>query len=181
MAYSLTHPPPDQAGEGLDRDEKTRFGRDPFQTVRTEAAGGDQEVDVRMIVQPPGPGVQDSQQGRRGAQMLRVPTKRQDGLSGHLDEKTIQSLLPAAEKFSKTLRDRGGDMEMVTGQHFHFTGLKPGLGLGGVAGGATAIPTAVKHEYILVAIITVPKMTAQSRRAAGCDVLDGPAMRGQDC
>ena len=133
-----------------------------------------------MVIESPGPGMKDGQEGRSSTEMLGVTAKCQDGLGGDPHEKSIKSLLPLTEKDSESLRNRGGEMEIVVGQHFELSGLKPGLGLGGMAGRTTAITAAVEHIHIFTTVFTVPSMTAQGRRTASRDVLDGPAMRRQD-
>ena len=176
----LLHPLSDHSGKGLDRDEKARLCGDPLQAVGSESTGRDEEVDVGMVIESPGPGMKDGQEGHSSTEMLVFTAKCGYGLGGYPHEKSIKSLLPLTEKDSESLRDRGGDMEIVAGQHFELSGLKPGLGLGGMAGRATAITAAVEHIHIFTTVFTVPSMTAQGRRTASRDILDGPAMRRQN-
>ncbi len=69
---------------------------DPGGAVRGEATGGDEEVDVGVVGQGTGPGVEDGEDGGAAADPLGIVGQGLDGGSGLPEEDTVDEALVGA-------------------------------------------------------------------------------------
>ena len=76
-----------ELGQGLDRDEKGLARRVPVVAVSGDAATGDQAVNVGVIDELLGPGVQDSEHADHAADMAWIAGELDDGVGGGLHQK----------------------------------------------------------------------------------------------
>src|SRR4030043_21448 len=83
-----------------------------------------------------------------------------------------------ARKVSELLGEREDHMVIRHRQQFRLPLLQPGLGVAGMALGATAVTTGVIGVMLTTAFVAFVQMAAQGCRAASQDVLEGPSMAG---
>ena len=88
---------------------------DPLGAVGGEAAGRDDQMDVRMIEQRPCPGVQHRDAPEWGSDEPRVGGERLEGRHGAPHQRPIDEALVVEGEGAQWLRQRDGDQIVRTG------------------------------------------------------------------
>ena len=84
-------------------------GRDPRRAVAREAAGGDEEMDVRMILERARPGVEDREDPDRAADPGAIVGEGLHGGRGLAEERGIDDPLMGARDARSSMREREGE------------------------------------------------------------------------
>lgn len=169
-----------QLAQRLDRDQEAGANRRaPVRAIGRDATAGDQAVDMRVVIEPLGPGVQHGQDADGAADIARVTGERDDRRGGGGHQKAVGVALMAAHHVAQFGRHGNGDMEVRGRQHLGAAGFEPMPGLVGMALGAAPVATAVVGIDLGAAGGAAPEMSAQLRGPAGRDVGQGAPMRGK--
>jgi hypothetical protein len=104
-----------------------------------DTATGDEAVDVGVIMELLGPGVQNRKDTDGTPHEAVIAGNVDDGLGGGLHQQRIAVTLVGAQDLTQLLGYGDGDVKVGAGQHLELAGLEPALGVGGVALGAAAV------------------------------------------
>ena len=167
-----------ELGQGLGGNQEGSARRSPIGAVIGNAAPGDQAVDVRVVEQLLGPGVQDGEHADRRPDMARIAGEFDDGLPGGLHQQGVAVTLVGAQRVAEFLGHGHGDVEIARRQHLGFTGREPALGLVGMAFGTAPILAGAIGEDLGGALVATPEappsasvrqawMSAMARRCDG--------------
>ena len=168
-----------QLGERLDWNQETLAGRMPEAAVVRDAAAGDQAVDVGVVVQLLRPGVEHGEYAHLGADITRVAGQLDDRLGRHLHQQRVAVTLVGAQHGAQLGWDGDGDVEVGRIQQLGGTSGEPALGLLAVASRTASVAAGMVGIDLGAARFAAPEMATQRGAAAGDDVGDRPAVRGQ--
>ncbi len=154
-------------GKCLDRKEVVGlFQSHPLPGVRGKAAGGDEVVDMRVIIEATGAGVKDADEAEQAAQEPLLPAALQESVGGAAEEQVVEELLIAACKLVQLAGNGESDQEIGTGEQQMLLALQPLGSIGVSALGAVPVVTAMVTVMGAVAGRAVVNAAAQQRRAA---------------
>jgi len=162
----------DVAGE----EEIAVSGGDPACTVGRESAAGDQDVDVRVIPQILGPGVQDGEDRRAGAEVAGIGGEGEQGLGGGAQERVVHRSLVRAGHRAEGVGQGKRNQEVGAGQETRAVAIEPASRLLAVALGTVPIATRVVAVLGLVAVVAPAEMPAAGGGATGGEVIERPTM-----
>jgi hypothetical protein len=124
---------PEEDGQGPAGQQAVPMAREaPGLFVFGEAAGGDEQVDVRVVEQGPGPGVQDAEQAGAGAEVAGIGRQGEQGLGRRPEQEPIEELLVGPGDGPQLGRQGEGHQEVETRQQPGALALEPAVGLVGV-------------------------------------------------
>ena len=169
----------EEGGKRLDRHEEVGIGCFQPGVVGGDAAGGHQAVDVRMPDEVPPPGVQDGEDGRRGAKMPGIGGQRLDGLGGGAHEGAAECRLVPAQRLAKRLWNGEHHVEVVHRQQLAGAVGEPSGGLVAVAGRAGAAAAGMVDELEMPAVVACLQMPAHGGGTAVDDIAERPPMPGR--
>ena len=115
----------EDASEHLDREEEGTARRDPAGVVRSEATGGDDAVDVRMMLQTLVPGMEHAEEADLRAQMSRIACDLQQRCGTGPEQQAVDHLLVLERKRSQFTRHRKDRMDVAGRQQLALTLLEP--------------------------------------------------------
>jgi len=102
----------EQLGKRLDWNEEVVMGGQPGLPVRSQGTTGDQVVDMGVISQVAGPGMEYAQHPDLSAEMARVLSECLCGFRRSLEEQVVVELLVAAGGLAQSLRESEGEQEV---------------------------------------------------------------------
>ena len=114
-----------ELGQGLDGNQEGLARRMPGGAVIGHAAAGDQAVDVRVVEQLLGPGVQDGEHADGAADVARIAGQFDDGLGGGLHQQGVAVTLVGAQRVPQFLGHGDGDVEIGDRQHLALRAVEP--------------------------------------------------------
>jgi hypothetical protein len=164
--------------EGLDGQEELGPGGLPMALVAAEAAAGNQAVDVRMICEGAGPGVEHGQQAESGAEALGVLGQVLQGLGTGAQEQVVAEAGVRADPAAQAFGHSEGDQEIGDREQQGRVGRQPLLGVLSAALGAMPIIAGVVGEVTVAAIGAIVERPAQRGGAAGQEGLQHLALAG---
>jgi len=144
-----------------------------------DAAAGDQAVDMGVVDELLGPGMQDGEHADGGADVSWIAGDLDNGIGGSLHQKGIAVALVGAQRVAEFFGHRDGDVEIVARQHFELARLEPALGLISMTFGTAPVLARMVGIDLGAARITAPEVPAERFGATGHDVGDGASMRSQ--
>ena len=162
---------------GLDGKQEGSARRTPIVAVVGNAAPGDQAVDVRVVEQLLGPGVQDGEHADRRSDMASVAGEFDDAVRSGLHQEGVAVTLVGAQRVAEFLRHGHGDVEIARRQHLALASVEPSLGLSAMTFGATPVLAGMIREDLGVASVATPEPPSERLGAATLDVGDGAPMR----
>ena len=109
---------PEELRKRLDGHEGRRTSGSPFGPISRDPTGRDQAVDVRMVDQGPGPGMQHTQDPHQTAHVMRVRGELHAGLRGGPQEDVVQRVLVWTDQRPQLLRPSKDDVEGGDRQEF---------------------------------------------------------------
>jgi hypothetical protein len=142
----------------------------PPRAVESEATGRDDTVEVGVVVELSGPGVQDD-----GGAELRAEHVGGEGVqctSGRIEEQVVYGLLIAQGDGSELLWQGEDDMEVADGQDALGAFGEPSSAGEGLAGGAMAVAAGVIHRLLVAAVRADVEMATAPRGTAGLEVVE---------
>ena len=169
----------DELGQGLGRDQKAAAGGAPGAAVGRHPATGHQAVDMRVIEQLLGPGMEHGQHADGAADEAAIAGELDDRLGGGLDQCAVPITLVRAQRRTQLLGHGNDHVEIGGWQHLGSAVGEPEPGLLGVAFGTAAVFAGVVGKDLGLAMVAAPQVPTEGWRAAGDDVGDGPVMRGR--
>ena len=144
-----------------------------------DAAAGDQAVDMGVIDELLGPGMQDGEHADGGADVSWITGDLDDGVGGGLHRKGVAVALVGAQHVPQFLGQRDGDVEIAARQHLELARRKPALGLISMAFRTAPVLARMVGVDFVAARIAAPEVPAERFGAAGQNVGDGAPMRWQ--
>ena len=151
----------------------------PAQSVRTQATTGYEIVNMRMIFELTGPGVEHAQQAELGAQMFPVPGNVLQGAGAFLEQPGQENLGMIANNPAQLFRHGEGDEEVRDGEEFGLLFFRP-LGRVGLAALEAGPMTARVVDVFGLATGAGMELPAQGRRATTQDRRHGGALGPRD-
>jgi len=115
----------EDAAEHADGKEEGSPGRDPARVVRSEAAGGDYTVGMRMKLQALIPAVQDAEEADLGAEMPWIASDFKQGLCTGVEKQVVDEPLVLQCKRGQMPRQSEHGMDVACGQQFPLARLEP--------------------------------------------------------
>lgn len=164
--------------QGFDGQEELGAGGLPAALVEAEAAAGDQAVDVGMIFEGAGPGVEDGQQTQGGAEAFGILRQILQGLSAGAQEQVVAEAGVGADPAAQAFGHSEGDQEIGDRQQEGGVGREPLVGVLPAALGAVAVIARVIGEMAVAAIGAGVERPAQRGGAAGQEGLQHRALAG---
>jgi hypothetical protein len=134
-------------------------------------------VDVRVVEQLLGPGVQDGKHADRRSDMASVVGEFDDGLRGGLHQEGVAVTLVGAQYVAEFLGHGHGDVEIARRQHLGLAGFEPALGLSAMTFGTTPVLAGMIGEDLGGALVATPEPPSEGFGAASLDVGDGAPVR----
>ena len=114
--------------------------------IRSETAGGEHAVDVRMMLQSLVPGVQYGEEANLGAEMPGIVGDLEQSLSTGMKQQVIDHLLVLQGEWGQFARQREDGMHIVGGQKFSFARLEPAQTRAALASWTMPIATRVVRD-----------------------------------
>lgn len=164
-------------GKGGFGKQEGRISLMPGGAIVGQAAAGDQAVDVRMIIEPLRPTMENGEDTNRAADPARVTAEIDDRLGSCVHQSSIAITLSAPDEGVKFLGQSDGDVEIRDRQHLCLTLLEPVSSLVAMTGRATAVAAAMVDIDLAAAAVASPDLPAERLGSAGKDVGDGASMR----
>jgi hypothetical protein len=146
--------------EGLHRHEVSLAGRSPLGPVGGNPARWHQAMDVRMVDQSPGPGVQDTQDPDQAPYIMGVRGERDERLCRGSEQDVVQVSLVGARKRPQLLGQGQDDMKVGGRQEFLPPLCQPSFGVQAMTLGATAVAAGVVDVVFLTPVIARPQVPA---------------------
>jgi hypothetical protein len=136
-------------------------------TVAVESAAGNQAVNVGVVLQGPGPGVQNSQDADLSADIARVPGQLLEGLGCRTHKDGIEEVLVLANHASQGLWQGKDDVEVGYGEQLLRTLCQPDFEVLSMTLGAVAIAARVIGVALVATAVTLVEVTAELSGATG--------------
>jgi hypothetical protein len=159
-----------QAGQDLGGQEEVVAGIAPL-AIGIEAAGGDQAVDVGVLVEVTAPGVQGHEDAGQSAEELGIGAQGEQALAGAVEEDAVEPGTIEAPQGKQDVRQGEDDVEVLARQKLLQLRLDPGLARLVGALGAGAMTAGVVLELGVAVVGAVKQVGAHGRGEA---VGDGP-------
>jgi hypothetical protein len=169
-----------QLREGLDGDEVGRARWPPCGAVGGDPASRHQAVDMRMVGQGAGPGVEATQDAHQAAHIMRVHGECDERLGCGAQPHIVQVFWVAADEVVERLGQGQDPMQGGHGQPFLPPRCQPHLGVMMMARGTTPVAAGVVGIVLLTAVITRQQMATQGRGPAVDHRRHRTAMTGQE-
>src|SRR6202022_3275513 len=121
--FTKPHPEPaaEAAAECLDGQEKASRGIDPSGTIGSEAAGGNEVVDMGMMFEVLSPGMEHAEESDVGSKALRIASQFEHGRGAGAVEQIVEQPLVLQYKSGEFMGQREHDVEEGHGQQLSRT------------------------------------------------------------
>ncbi len=144
-----------------------------------QSSGGNETVDVGVVLQRGGPGMEYGHDGQGSTDVARVAAQLEERLGGGFDEQGVYLALVAAGQGPQFPGQGKHKVEVGDIEELLAAFLEPRFGLAGVAFGASAVAAGVISESLQATVVADKDVPAHGRGLAGHDVLHGPAVARQ--
>lgn len=166
--------------EGVAGDQEVRIRwHAPGAPVVLEAAGGDEQVDVRVVGEVAPPGVEDSEDAEGRTDPARIVGQGLEGVRGLADQQVVHHTLVRTSHGTERGRYGEGGEEVAAGKQTLAQMREPTCRRLAVALRTVAVAAGVVDEGEVVAMIAGEERAAESRCAAGREVHQRSPLRGQ--
>ena len=145
----------------------------------TPAAGGDEDVDVRVVGHGAGPGVEHGEETGPGAEVVGIGGEFQQRLGRGAHEHAVDEFLVRSGEGAKLSGEREGRQEVGTREQLRSSVLEPGSSLSAMTLGTVPAAAGVVSVLPYTAVIAGAQVSSESRGATGLDVAHGPQVRRQ--
>ena len=146
----------EKAAHHANRKEEIVACSDPL--VSFQATPSNDAMDVWMIHQCLGPGMQDSQDSDFRAEMFGICCQGEEGLGGSTEEEGITTSLVRAKEVVEFTRDGKDHVEVWDGQQIGLSAVQPAFGGKELAGGTVSVAAGVEDVVLRAAMITFVEM-----------------------
>jgi hypothetical protein len=136
-------------------------------------------MDVRVQREILAPGVQHRQHADLGPEVFRVRGHLEEGLRGGPHEQAVHRAGVAKRHQAEGAGEREHDVEVRCVEQVGGLRLQPSRGGRSLALGAMAVAARVVRDLLVPALRAFQDMTAQGRRAAGRQVVEGAVLLGR--
>lgn len=160
---------PEDGGQGVDGNEEAGIGFAPG-TVWSDSAAGDEEVDMGVVFQLAGPGVEDGGDARDGAEPFGVGTDVEERGGGGVKEKRQQFTRMGTDGTAQAFGHGEGGQVVGDRQQEVLLPVTPGMGVIGAANGTMAVTAGVESEVLLTTLRAQPELAAHGRSPALGDI-----------
>lgn len=163
--------------QSFDRQEELVARGHPGATIGTQAAAGNQIVDVRMEDEGATPGMQYAQHPQLRAQSARIASQVLQGAGTGGKEQVEADPGMGANETPQGLGHREGDQEAGSGQEESGAlALEPVVGIGLTALGTVPVVTGVIAVVKALTVGTLEELAAQGRGATTADLVQDLSM-----
>ena len=156
LAHQIPEAAAEEHGERPHRHEVGLAGRPPLAPISGDPAGWHQAMDVRMVDQRPGPGVQDTQDPDQAPHVMWVRGERDERWRRGSEQDVVQVFLVGAYKRPQLLGQGQDDMNVGNRQEILTPFCQPGFGVEVMTRGATAVAAGVVDVVCLTTVIARP-------------------------
>ena len=156
------------------------IGFRPLPAVPDDTAARDQEMDMGMISNHPGPGLEDSDETDIRTEKPSIPRESHDSPGGRPEEEGIERFLTHPEGLPETFRHGDGGHEIRNRQQESDLLFEPSLSFIVLTLRAVPVTAGMVGVPGFPAVIAMPSLPAEFRRAASDDIPHGPGLTGQD-
>jgi hypothetical protein len=160
---------PEDGGQGVDGNEEIGIGFTPG-AIGRESAAGDQEMDVGMVFELPGPGVEYGGDAGHGAEPARIGAHVEERGGGGAKEKRQQFTRMGSDGSAQGFGHGEGGQVVGDRQQEVLLPVTPGMGVIGTAGRAMAVAAGVEGEVLLSTLRAKPELATHGRSTAGGDI-----------
>lgn len=136
----------EQAAEHLDWKKEGSTGENPTVVTRSESAGGDHAVDMRMVLQALIPGVKHTEKADVGTEMARIAGDLQQSFGAGVKQQVIDESLVLQRQRSQFAWQREDDMDVGCRQQFSLARMKPAQARVALTSGAMPVSTRVIRD-----------------------------------
>ncbi len=161
--------PKDPSQDGTGKKEAGRGGK-PTGMVWGESAGGNDAMDMGMVLQLLIPGMEHTEEANLGAEMFRMGSDFEQGLGAGAEQQIVENLLVLQSQGRQAMREGENEVHVASGQDFAAARLDPTVAGVGLALGAVPIAAAVEGDDAMPAAGTAIQM---STKGGGSAALDG--------
>jgi hypothetical protein len=134
---------PKHPGEHFDRDKELPLAAYPSLAIQGQPSSCDDAMQMRMVQEGLGPGVQDGNETHFCSQVLGVLRYLFEGLRCSLEQDRVNHILVSQGQRSEAFREGEDHMEVSCGEQILFPGFKPSLFIQALALGAMAVSAGV--------------------------------------
>jgi len=171
---------PEDDGDGVSREEEvTMCGKVPSVAVLREPADGDEEMDVGVVIEVAGPGVEDGEDAGSSSNPVRVLGDGQDGGGGGLLNEGVDLALMGAGEAAKFGGEGEGDQSVTARKKESLELLAPDLGRLQLAARAVAVTAGVVGVVDGATVVAGEDGTTERGSSAADDVVHGAPVGGQ--
>src|ERR1700676_134903 len=118
-------PAPEAAAKCLDGQEEAARGIDPAGAVRSKAAGGNDVVDMGMMLEVRSPGMEHAEESDVGSQVLGIASQFEHRRGADAIEQIVEQSLVLQYKSGEFMGQREHDVEVRHGQQLSRTRGQP--------------------------------------------------------
>jgi len=144
-------------------------GMKPSRVIRGQTSGGDNAVDMGVVLKLLVPGMQDAEETDLGAQMTGIFSDFQKRLGAAPEQQTVDDLFVLQGQWRQFVRERENDMGVARGQQFGAPRVKPAVARVALAPGAMPVPARIVRDGLMAAPRTLIDMATQRGGAAAKD------------
>ena len=170
VAQSFDELAAEDAAEHADGQEEGAPGGDPTGVIRSQAAGGNDTVDMRMELQSLIPAVEHAEETDLGTKMPWITSDFKQGLSARVKEQVVDEPFVLQRERGQFPRQSEHGVDIASGQQFLFARLEPASAR--VALASRAMPVAARvvgDPGRMSAAGAAIAMPTERSRAAACD------------
>ena len=168
---------PEAAREDADGQEEVRSTRHPPCAIGRHAPGGQDTMEMGVMVELLAPRVQHGKAPNLRTEMLGVARDVLERLSDRAQEQAIEVARVLERQGREVMREGKDDMHVGGLEHLAFPGGEPRGLRGAMAFGAAAVPARVVRLDLVPTVVTLRDMAAQGRGATHGDGPQGPVLR----
>ena len=108
----------EDSAECCDRQEEAARGIDPSGAIKSQAAGGNDVVDMGMMFEVLSPGMEHAEESDVGSQVLRIASQFEHRRGAGAVEQIVEQSLVLEDKSGRSVRQSEDDVEVRHGQQF---------------------------------------------------------------
>src|SRR5271165_3300596 len=167
----------EDSAEHLHRQKETARGIDPSGAVEAQTSGGDDVVDVGMMLKVLSPGMEHAEEADVGSQALGIASQFEHRRRAGAVEQIVEPPLVLQEQSGEFMGQREHDVEVRHGQQLSRPRGQPLGARVPLALGTVPIAAGVERDGLMAAADALIAMTTLCRGAAADDGIEHLAMR----